>query len=599
MEEQNQGCVFCNCRVITLTSFSCGHQICPKCIIQRIFCYQIKEISNATQIQMKCKCASQGSLSLTLQQLNDLFINYKTGNGSYTKEQSIKCLKHSDYKTIQYCLECNQIICTECHNEDSHNINHRIETTANLIDRLKRFMPDLAMSIIPPESFLLKFNESSSLLEDEVKRKFKATMDNIASLIKTLQQFYKTYQDAYIKLIETGVLNLKLVKQFYLQFYCDLETVDNCEDINTLRYLNNISYMFDKINIIHNEEINHKLNQMRAQLEEIKKITEPIKIKCEYTEIPCEYKCINVISKAHANVITSVIQLKDETILTGGKDNKIRLWTKDANDDYKLTSTIERLTGEVNVLLEISDNCIMEGENTGSIKIWVKRNDTYETKHSLSCHSNSITCLVKLNDNIILTGSKDKTIAIIRIKTEKDVNELNTFQTGGSLIQVDGIIYGLLPLQNKKLAVRTLNKVICYKEINDNNFIYDKVYEISSTSINTMCQLTDKTIVLGGSSGKIYIIKEDDFILSQILNKHESAVNSVLQLRDGNITSASQDHSIVVWKLDSNRNQYKIHYSITDYHHGLFFLIELKDGRLCASCSHNNLIFWRIRNYLC
>lgn len=584
-------CFFCKDIVITLIPFSCLHQICPRCIIQRIFCYQIVELNYVNQIQMKCKCTTKGNLSLTLQQLNDLFGDY----ARTTDLQTLKCRDH-DVAKDYYCKECNHLICQRCIDSESKgHSNHRFELKSSLAKKIRSLIPNMSMSLLPREVFDTKYEETIAQFEKEVTENFKGTMRNIESLIKSLQNLQETYSNNYKKAIEKGVYNLKLVKLFYYQFFADLKEFENSEDINALRYLNNIGYMFKNIKINHDQKIDQKVTDIKLKVEEMKRENEHLHIEFYYDEVPRSYRCTNIISKAHPDLIKSVIQLKDETIITGGNDSCIKLW-KDNGVEYTNTAYINKLVGKkINALLEIIDNRIISStEGEGNIKIWKQNNNSYTVQQSLSHHQHNVTSLAKFPDGKLVSGSEDKTAVVF-----KEVSE-DCFEIIWTFDQINEPIFGLLPIDEQRLVIQTANKLHCYKD-SENGFVFDKVFEIglfTNQKIKTMCLLQKDKIAFGGSTKKIVIINQDDFTLKQILDKHEGHINAVIQLRNGYLASASQDHSIIIWKLDDATNEYQLHSKIADYSHGLYSLIELQDSQLCSSCSHNKLIFWRCRNDL-
>ena len=80
----------------------------------------------------------------------------------------------------------------------------------------------------------------------------------------------------------------------------------------------------------------------------------------------------------------------------------------------------------------------------------------------------------------------------------------------------------------------------------------------------------------------------------------------MIQLRDGNFASSSSDHTVKIWKpikkekKENNENKeyfwYEMAYDLREYQHGIHKLIQLKDDRLCATSSKNQIIFWRNRS---
>ena len=58
-----------------------------------------------------------------------------------------------------------------------------------------------------------------------------------------------------------------------------------------------------------------------------------------------------------------------------------------------------------------------------------------------------------------------------------------------------------------------------------------------------------------------------------------------------------------IWKPNKallNENieyeKYELKYDLNQYDHGIYKLIQLKDDRLCATTSKNQIVFWRNRS---
>jgi WD40 repeat protein len=76
-------------------------------------------------------------------------------------------------------------------------------------------------------------------------------------------------------------------------------------------------------------------------------------------------KCINVFKQY--NAVYSLIQLRDGR-LASGIDNTIRLW--DPKENFKCTNTIEGHQGSVNSLVQLKDDSLVTGSSDNTIRIW-------------------------------------------------------------------------------------------------------------------------------------------------------------------------------------------------------------------------------------
>ena len=73
--------------------------------------------------------------------------------------------------------------------------------------------------------------------------------------------------------------------------------------------------------------------------------------------------------------------------------------------------------------------------------------------------------------------------------------------------------------------------------------------------------------------------EEPEFFL--VLRGHESDVNCIIQFDNDRIASGTKDRTIRIWKIDNVEENVKKFYTmeevLTDYPHGIYCLIQLKD----------------------
>ena len=100
----------------------------------------------------------------------------------------------------------------------------------------------------------------------------------------------------------------------------------------------------------------------------------------------------------------------------------------------------------------------------------------------------------------------------------------------------------------------------------------------------------------------VWRTENNKYICSQVLKNHASGINSIIQLRDGTFASSSTDRSVKIWKPTKEKidkvsyEKYELIYDLKQYDHGIHKLIQLKDDRLCATTSKNQIVFWRNRS---
>ena len=113
------------------------HRMCAECLIRYIFIKFITLFEKpAKEYMFICPCG-KGNITLTYEQIIDLFQNKTVSN--LQKKEEKKCISHGkEFK--KFCKNCNEDVCDSCLNEsiEQHH-DHRIEDKKVLYDKLKNF----------------------------------------------------------------------------------------------------------------------------------------------------------------------------------------------------------------------------------------------------------------------------------------------------------------------------------------------------------------------------------------------------------------------------------------------------------------------------
>ena len=161
--------------------------------------------------------------------------------------------------------------------------------------------------------------------------------------------------------------------------------------------------------------------------------------------------------------------------------------------------TKEPFTGHLGYIwsiLKINDNTILSGGRDKEIKAWTISG---VQKHSLKGHKNSILCIEKINNNIFISGSRDRKILVW-----KDFNTINSIEIHSAI-------------------------VLSLCGLNDNTFA-------SSSG--------DNTVKISNLKGKVLLT----------FKEHTNWVWQVIKLDQDIIASSSEDGTIKIWDCKKEKS---------------------------------------------
>ena len=638
---ENLICDYCKSSYNDIDKFSCNHKICPKCLFQKIFISNIKDVSTIKDnLEIKCKC-SQGILHKTIDDIYE--INNKK-NKIYEKlfqENNIDiksdlCSIHKDKKLIYYCMNCCEEICESCKKEEKEK-EHKILDKEYLIKILKKEISELKMNYPNKESFNEKWNELCIKLKENTQIKFNEMILKIEEVNKALNDFKNLYENIFKQEIIKAVKILKLYKLFYLNYYFEKNSYQESKDINFLRYINSISNEISSIELIQSDKIIKELESIKTSINLLKFEDSSFTTKLNFKKIKKGYKIEQIIEKAHDKLLNGIFELPDNKILTGSLDFSLKIW-QEINNKYENIKTIKGQCGAICSMTQLSDgNIITTAGNNNNINIWSRQNneDNFIVSQSLSSHTKAVLTVAELQNGKLISGGMDNLI-IVWIK---DVN--------GSYIENQRIkdkkpITKIISLQNNKFAFTSDNRVRIMiqkeikkdegkntKELNDifddldfeNNILTEEnpfivCYKLSKHEgrVKSMLQMSNGYLITGGcdagskKDSSIIIWKPNDldgFFYVQTLTGHKSDINGLIELKDGRLLSSSKDRTLRIWKSfikeDKNKEntiQFKIDEILNEYKHGIYIILQLNDGRIFSSTSEGALVVWKDNKYL-
>ena len=623
-------CTYCQRPFTNLYEFSpCSHKICISCLFQRIFINNIQDFIGVSMIKVNCKCG-KGDLDQTLNDVSSIIMKKtqldEKNKDEDTREELKRCQKHPNDYLNYYCIECFNHVCKKCTAEiiDEHH-THRVLSCLKLKRTIKNNIDQNLILKFDDNSFKFICNNISLEIQKELER-FNKTIEQIDELIKTICEFRDEYIKKYKQEIKNIVQNFKIIKVYYMNYYNDLkiakENKEKCNNINFLRYVNNISYEFEDMKIELDVSLSKRILDFSNFLGGIKKSKNNlINVKYYFTEGKRDYMMENYINKVHDSFIQSLTELTNNRILTScRKDFLMKIFQEDEEgDNYKEVKTIKGTCGCVLYFKE--NNKIFSGGADGVISIYEeKKANDFRRVMTLSSHDKPINTMAKISENQIVSGASDCRVIIWKL-SDFDGQFYNT-QT----IKMDRIITTVIALFDSRIVFTCDDGVIYIYKLDDNfekqqkeitDYIEDQILKDKHKGmVGCMCQLNNSYIVSGGSDkvdGKtkikdrnIIVWKTDSnnkYEYSQTLKGHTGNITSVIQLRDGTFASSSADHTIKIWKGTTKENKenkeyiaYEMAYDLKEYLHGIYKLIQLEDDRLCGASSTQQIVFWRNRS---
>ena len=633
-------CDYCKVSYIDLEIFSCNHKICSKCLFRKIFIHNITDISTKENIEIKCKCEN-GILNKTIDDIYEInnkknIIYEKLSQENTIKSDNDLCLIHKENKLINYCINCSEEICDLCQKGENHK-EHKIFEKENLINILKKEIDELNMKFPNKESFEEKYKEICTKLKDDTQLKYKEMILKIEEIINALINFKNLYENNFKQELIKSVKILKLYKLFYLNYYYEKNSYKESRDINYLRYIFSFPKEISSINIITNRGVFRELENIKTSINLLKLGDSSFKTQLNFTKIKKGYKIEQIIEKSHEKLLNGIFEINENKILTGSLDFSMKIW-QEVNNKFENIKKIKGQCGAICSMAKLSNgNIVTTAANNNNINIWSKsdKDDNFTINQSLSSHTKPVLTIAELQSGKLLSGGWDNLIIIWdrdingsylekqRIKDKTPITKIISLDINKFAFTCENRIR--IMIQKKKDKENINNK----KELNDvfddldfdQNIANDEepficCFKLSKHVGRVKCllQMRNGYLISGGADmskkkdNNIIIWKPNDldgFFHLQTLEGHKSDINGLIELKDGRLVSSSKDRTIRIWKsfMKEDKNkinmiQYQIDEILDEHKHGIYFLLQINDGRIISSTSESALVIWKDNKYL-
>ena len=214
----------------------------------------------------------------------------------------------------------------------------------------------------------------------------------------------------------------------------------------------------------------------------------------------------------------------------------------DKNNDIKKILTLKNEDGITKIIkLNFPENSFATAGKDSNILIYTDYNLSYK----LESHKSSIWSLFQNSNNLLFSGSSDKTIKVWKLD---ETSGINLFTLKGH----KGIIYSINELKNKDIISISDDRTIKIWKIFEQTCIKTLYYDFPLTCL-CICPYNEELIYTGDENNMISIwnINTEDIIFQ--FKAHNSTIWS-LNLFDNEryLISAGSDDSIKIWDIYEN-----------------------------------------------
>ena len=581
-------------------TFTCNHIICNFCFCDTIIKELINSIDDIDKIySINCKC-NKGNLSFNLEEIQKIVF-------PLNPEENIFCSTHKEELYTHYDKTIKKLLCKKCIENEEYN-EHEKTKISELKLNIKERNADIKYKTYDEfKKYLTEYlnqfiKNCDEYYQEEIKK-----MEIFIEKIKNFEQNLKSQMESIIqketilfnlidKIYEKNYNNLKIFTEekniFGYRFYKLLSKVkfdfgefatEYEEEI--IPEIENVLNEFDKnvINKKYKVNIKYPYFELIKQFSQINDIKQENIISCvtenkNNNEIFIGFRdySINVLRpknigyeieqtlKSHKGEITSLLYI-DNYLISGSKDQTIKIWTKDNENNYKVNQVI-KLNKEIKRLNKYNnDNHIgfLVTSEENNFRLYLKKENEEENKETnedifkieqvLSDHDNEVNEAIQIkSNNDIISGSKDMTIIIW-----KDFSNLLQYECN-QIISAGNEVTSLCPFGNKGFAF-ALNGSYDIK-IYDFNFSdgkYENIGQLSpdfchSRVINQIILLKDNRLCSCSYDSTVKIISYNELTKEmredQELDEQNLSVNAIIETGNGKLISGGHGKHLMIYK---------------------------------------------------
>ena len=556
------------------------HRMCPECLIRYIFIKYITLFEKPSKEYMFiCPCG-KGNITLTYEQIIDLFQNKTVSN--LQKKEEKKCSSHGKIFT-KFCKDCKEDVCDLCLNESTEkHYEHRIEDKKVLYDKLKNFFNSINLKNHTFQKFMENFNYICSKFREILEKNYNDILISLDKIINSLIDFRAKYSVHYKEKVINNVQTLKLLKMFYSNYYYDIHKAENVSDFKIYKYLNQINYELEEVNLIFNK-INavEKLKEIKECSDYLNKnINDILDINYCFRKVPNGYRKYQSIQKCDDKNLKTIKKIDEYKILTNGESYYMN-YLEDYNGEFSVVNKIP-VKDKITAILLIKGGSLLTSFGKKShynIQEW------------------------KINENFSnVRGEK------LEKEKEKESKESSLLNSSFNLNDIDD---GFINRSQTIDLSLSLSKSSVTQNLLNNN-LYERATSFDSThkdDITVMIEMSDSKFATAGNDKRIVIWEREidkhnntKYKIFQTITKENEKISlynpikHLIFLYNKNLVS-SDEKTIFIWsvnpsKIENANGFYSLKQKINSTNGDITCICQVREGYLiyCIKNTHIEIL---------
>ena len=556
------------------------HRMCPECLIRYIFIKYITLFEKPSKEYMFiCPCG-KGNITLTYEQIIDLFQNKTVSN--LQKKEEKKCSSHGKIFT-KFCKDCKEDVCDLCLNESTEkHYEHRIEDKKVLYDKLKNFFNSINLKNHTFQKFMENFNCVCAKFREILEKNYNDILISLDKIINSLIDFRAKYSVHYKEKVINNVQTLKLLKMFYSNYYYDIHKAENVSDFKIYKYLNQINYELEEVNLIFNK-INavEKLKEIKECSDYLNKnINDILDINYCFRKVPNGYRKYQSIQKCDDKNLKTIKKIDEYKILTNGESYYMN-YLEDYNGEFSVVNKIP-VKDKITAILLIKGGSLLTSFGKKShynIQEW------------------------KINENFSnVRGEK------LEKEKEKESKESSLLNSSFNLNDIDD---GFINRSQTIDLSLSLSKSCVTQNLLNNN-LYERATSFDSThkdDITVMIEMSDSKFATAGNDKRIVIWEREidkhnntKYKIFQTITKENEKISlynpikHLIFLYNKNLVS-SDEKTIFIWsvnpsKIENANGFYSLKQKINSTNGDITCICQVREGYLiyCIKNTHIEIL---------
>ena len=219
---------------------------------------------------------------------------------------------------------------------------------------------------------------------------------------------------------------------------------------------------------------------------------------------------------AHKGLITSILLLSTNQIVTGSIDATMKFYDKNLNC---LVQVLAHKEG-INDIIETENGTLISCSCDKTLKVWKYVLKEYRNTAVLNGHSNWVTSAASIDENTIASSSEDRTVKIWNLKENKEIKS----------IQFGGMVSGIYKLKDyNTLVAFSGDKVATFMDTS-------KDFEVIKTISDCHCYMNHSylehngQLIVGGEKIFSIIDLKTLEVVKKIINNNLSFIGSMFLL---------------------------------------------------------------------